>query len=86
MNPFVPKDIRRTVKTLMGAAGISKEDRDRFQNHALTDVSSKHYDRYNYLAEKRRTMAVWDAYLQNILASEPEINVLPFRATVKATR
>lgn len=86
MNPFVPKDIRRTVKTLMGEAGISKEDRDRFQNHALTDVSSKHYDRYSYLPEKRRTSAVWDAYLQNILAGSPEINVLPFRATVKTTR
>jgi hypothetical protein len=63
----------------MGAAGISKEDRDRFQNHALTDVSSKHYDRYNYLAEKRRTMAVWDAYLQNILAGLPQANVVQLR-------
>lgn len=40
MEMFVPRDIRRTVKTLMGFAGIRKEDRDRFQNHALTDVSS----------------------------------------------
>jgi len=79
MNPFVPKDIRRTVKTLMGEAGISKEDRDRFQNHALNDVSTKHYDRYSYLAEKRRTSAVWDAYLQNILAGSPQANVVQLR-------
>ena len=79
MNPFVPKDIRRTVKTLMGEAGIRKEDRDRFQNHALSDVSSKHYDRYNYLAENRQTSAVWDAYLQNILAGEPQANVVQLR-------
>ncbi|WP_308873713.1 site-specific integrase [Thiothrix subterranea] len=79
MNPFVPKDIRRTVKTLMGEAGIRKEDRDRFQNHALSDISAKHYDRYSYLAEKRRTSAVWDAYLQNILAGSPQANVVQLR-------
>ncbi|EIJ34693.1 tyrosine-type recombinase/integrase [Thiothrix nivea] len=80
MQSFVPRDIRRTVKTLMGYAGISKEDKDRFQNHALHDVSSKHYDRYDYLAEKRQTMAVWDAYLQTILTGEPQATVVQFRA------
>ena len=76
---FQPKDIRRTVKTLMGFCGIRKEDRDRFQNHALTDVSSRHYDRYDYLAEKRQVMAVWDAYLKSILAGAPKTNVIPLR-------
>ncbi len=84
IEPFVPKDIRRTVKTLMGSAGITKEERDRFQNHALTDVSSKHYDRYDYLAEKRHTMAVWDDYLKTILTGEPQGKILPFRASGNA--
>lgn len=48
---FTARDLRRTCKTLMGEAGISKEIRDRIQNHALNDVSSKHYDRYDYLPE-----------------------------------
>ncbi|STI85422.1 integrase [Escherichia coli] len=52
-------DLRRTCKTLMGEAGISKEIRDRIQNHALNDVSSKHYDRYDYLPEKRRALEIW---------------------------
>jgi integrase len=43
---FIPRDIRRTCKTLMGELGISKSIRDKLQNHALQDVSSKHYDRY----------------------------------------
>lgn len=81
LEPFVPKDIRRTVKTLMGFAGIRKEDRDKFQNHAMTDVSSRHYDRYDYLAEKRQVMAVWDAYLNNILAGEVKTKVVPIRST-----
>jgi integrase len=43
---FIPRDVRRTFKTLAGDAGLSKEMRDRLQNHAkAADVSSKHYDR-----------------------------------------
>tara|TARA_R110002050_G_scaffold3824_1_gene19745 strand:- start:3536 stop:4843 length:1308 start_codon:yes stop_codon:yes gene_type:complete len=61
--PFVGRDIRRTCKTLMGELGISKELRDRIQNHALNDVSSKHYDRYDYLPEKREAMRKWEARL-----------------------
>ncbi|MBT0727176.1 tyrosine-type recombinase/integrase [Rosenbergiella australiborealis] len=60
---FIGRDIRRTCKTLMGELGISKELRDRIQNHALQDVSSRHYDRYDYLAEKRDALEQWDRRL-----------------------
>lgn len=66
--PFVGRDIRRTCKTLMGELGISKELRDRIQNHALNDVSSKHYDRYDYLPEKREAMRKWEARLIGVEA------------------
>jgi integrase len=62
-NPFVARDIRRTCKTLMGELGISKEIRDRLQNHALNDVSSKHYDRYSYLPEKKDALRKWERKL-----------------------
>lgn len=65
VRPFVARDIRRTCKTLMGELGISKELRDRLQNHALNDVSSKHYDRYEYLPEKRRALEAWEQKLNN---------------------
>jgi integrase len=65
--PFTARDLRRTVKTLMGKLGVSKELRDRLQNHALTDVSSKHYDRYDYLREKRNVMQAWETELQRII-------------------
>ena len=64
---FVPRDLRRTFKTLTGKAGISKETRDRLQNHAHQDVSSLHYDMYDYLKEKRAAMDVWNDYLKNII-------------------
>lgn len=56
---FSARDLRRTWKTLAGSAGISKDDRDRLQNHRKGDVSSRHYDRYEYLKEKRAAMEVW---------------------------
>ncbi|MDR3494856.1 MAG: tyrosine-type recombinase/integrase [Ancalomicrobiaceae bacterium] len=64
------RDLRRTFKTLAGKAGVSKEIRDRLQNHALQDVSSKHYDRWNYMAEKRAGMAKWDKFVRGILAKK----------------
>lgn len=66
--PFVPRDLRRTWKTLSGEAGISKDDRDRIQNHALSDVGTIHYDRYAYFKEKQAAMEVWNAwFVENVL-------------------
>lgn len=61
--PWTMRDVRRTVKTVLGQEKVPKEDRDRLHGHALTDVSSHHYDRYDYLEEKAAAMAVWDAWL-----------------------
>lgn len=61
------RDLRRTWKTLAGQAGVSKEIRDRIQNHALQDVSSKNYDRWNYMPEKRAGMAKWDKFVRAML-------------------
>lgn len=66
VRPFVARDIRRTCKTLMGKLGISKATRDRLQNHALNDVSSKHYDRYDYEKELRRALEVWEQKLNEV--------------------
>lgn len=71
--PFVTnRDLRRTWKTLAGKAGVSKEIRDRIQNHALQDVSSKSYDRWTYMPEKRAAMAQWDKFITALLASAAE--------------
>ena len=70
---FLARDIRRTVKTLMGKAGIDKAIRDRIQNHALQDVSSKHYDRYDYLPEKKHALKVWNDYLSLIINPKKKV-------------
>ncbi|MDE1987886.1 MAG: tyrosine-type recombinase/integrase [Alphaproteobacteria bacterium] len=64
------RDLRRTWKTLAGKAGVPKEIRDRIQNHALQDVSSKSYDRWTYMPEKRAGMAKWDEFVRALLAKK----------------
>ncbi|MCK1705214.1 tyrosine-type recombinase/integrase [Bradyrhizobium sp. 146] len=64
------RDLRRTFKTLAGKAGVSKEIRDRLQNHALQDVSSKNYDRWHYMPEKRAGMAKWNKFVRAMLAKK----------------
>jgi len=73
ISKFIARDTRRTVKTLMGKAGILKDTRDRIQNHALKDVSSKHYDRYDYMQEKRQGMKVWNDYLELIINPDKKV-------------
>lgn len=64
------RDLRPTWKTLAGKAGLSKEIRDRLQNHTLQDVSSKSYDRWNYMPEKGAAMARWDKFVCDLLAKK----------------
>ena len=55
---------------MMGALGISKADRDRYHGHALTDVSSRHYDRHDYMDEKREVVSRWEIYLIELIGKD----------------
>lgn len=63
LKPFNGRDLRRTWKTLAGEAGLTKVDRDLLQNHTESDVSSRHYDKYSYLREKREAVAKWATWI-----------------------
>lgn len=76
---FTPRDLRRTCKSRMGEIGASKDIRDRIHNHALSDVSSKHYDRYDYLPQKRKVLEKWDAWLTRTIRNETAENVVPLQ-------
>jgi integrase len=78
--PFTPRDLRRTCKTRMGELGLSKEIRDRINNHALNDVSSKHYDRYDYLKEKQNALDAWGQRLEQIVSTSDLSNVITINA------
>jgi integrase len=60
-------DLRRTLATRLAALGISREVRDRCLNHIGSDVGTKHYNRYEFLAEKREAFTRWSTVLGSIL-------------------
>jgi integrase len=66
MEPFTPRDIRRTFKTLAGALGVSIELRDILQNHKRQGTSARHYDRYQYLKEKKEIIELWNKTLDEL--------------------
>lgn len=54
--PFTAGDLRRTVESRLGGAGVSKDVRAQLQSHGLSGVQSRHYDKHDYLAEKRAAL------------------------------
>lgn len=54
--PFTPGDLRRTVETRLAAVGIPENVRGQLQSHGLSGVQNRHYDRYQYLDEKRAAL------------------------------
>ena len=51
--PFTPGDLRRTVETRLAALGLSEEVRGHLQSHGLSGVQKRHYNFFEYDAEKR---------------------------------
>ena len=69
MPSFSARDLRRTFKTLAGSMGIPLEMRNRLQGHALVDVGSVYYDRFDYLDQKREAMEEWASCLGKIIST-----------------
>ena len=72
MDAFTPRDLRRTWKSRTHDAGIDRFTRDLIQQHAQNDTGSKHYDRANYMPQKREAMQKWSAWLETVLNTSDE--------------
>lgn len=72
MEPFTPRDLRRTWKSRAKDAGIDRFTRDLIQQHAQNDTGSKHYDRADYMPEKRAAMEKWSTWLDAVLNGNDE--------------
>jgi len=77
--PFELRDIRRTCETMLAAMGISKDLRAQLQSHGLGGVQDRHYDRHEYMDEKRGVLEAWDAKLIEISSGAHGKNVVPLR-------
>ena len=72
-------DLRRTAATEMARLGASEFVIGRVLNHAAAGVTGKHYNKYDYLAEKRHALETWAQYLQSLTTPAPD-NVVELAA------
>jgi integrase len=68
-DPPTPHDLRRTFRTGLSALGVPKDVRDRLMNHTPRDVGERHYDRHEFLAEKRNGLARWCGQIAALVSS-----------------
>lgn len=63
---FQYSDLRRTTETLMADLRISKEIRAQLLSHGLGGIQAFHYDRHDYMDEKREALVKWNAFLASL--------------------
>jgi len=69
-DPFDVRDIRRTIETMLAGMGVGKDIRAQLLSHGITGVQAVHYDRHDYLKEKRATVRKWEAFLKRLIEGE----------------
>jgi integrase len=60
-------DLRRTAASLMTERGVSRFIAGKVLAHAEQTVTGKHYDLYEYAAEKKQALDLWGARLAAIV-------------------
>lgn len=71
---FTAGDLRRTVETRLAAAGVGAEVRAQLQSHGLGGIQARHYDRHDYLVEKRAALETLHLLITGLAA-----NVMPIK-------
>jgi integrase len=80
--PFSLRDLRRTAETHLAAMGVSSDTRAQLQSHGLGGIQARHYDKHDYMAEKRAALALWAARLT--AAPVPAAVVVPIKRRARA--
>ena len=81
--PFQLRDLRRTCETMLQRLGVDKEVRAHLLSHGRsTGVQGKHYERYDFLAEKRAALEKWADHLQRIIDPKREAKVIKLHQVV----
>lgn len=63
MEKFLPKDLRRTFKTLASEEGLSSDILNKIQNHALHGVDMTHYNLAKHVKQKHEALEEWHGFL-----------------------
>jgi hypothetical protein len=64
----------------MAIAKVPKEHRDRVLNHVDSSVGGRHYNKHDYLDEKRQALAEWHRRLETLLNEQRPV-VVPLKKT-----
>lgn len=81
--PFQLRDLRRTCETMLQRLGVDKEVRAHILSHGRSQgVQAKHYERYDFLVEKRAALEKWADDLRRIIDPKREGKVIKLRPTV----
>ena len=64
--PFSVGDLRRTCETLLASRGVNTDVRAQIQSHGLGGVQNRHYNRHDYMTEKRNVLTTWGAWLASL--------------------
>jgi len=51
---------------MLGSLGISKDIKAQLLSHGIGGVQDAHYDRYDYIKEKRNALTAWESKLDEI--------------------
>ena len=75
---FQMRDLRRTCETMMASLKISSDIRAQLQSHGLGGIQQRHYDRHDYMLEKRQSLQKWARHLETLKAAKAtDSNVVP---------
>ena len=73
-----PHDLRRTLRTGLGALNFDNFIQRRVTNHKEKNRIDETYNCYSYLPEKRAALEAWERKLKEILFGQVASNVVPF--------
>ena len=69
---FSVGDLRRTCETLLASRGVDTDVRAQIQSHGLGGVQNRHYNRHDYMTEKRNVLTTWGAWLASLDRTDGE--------------
>jgi integrase len=65
---FELRDVRRTCETMLAATGVSTDIRAQIQSHGLGGIQARHYNRHNYMEEKRAELQKWERHIARLVS------------------
>ena len=82
--PFDLRNIRRTCETMLPVLGISRDTRAQLLSRGISGVQAAHYDKHDYIDEKRNALVSWERRLDEIASGKNTKNVVRMKRKTSA--